>query len=93
MPVDARAPRLAAAEQATPPEALPPVAEVLDDARQHNPQLAAANAGARAAAVDVEVTRNGMLPQLDVSFAGGPQGNATAPSTAFSSSASSRRTA
>ena len=84
MGVDARAPRLSAAEQATPPEALPPVAEVLDDARQHNPQLAAANAGARAAAVDVEVTRNGMLPQLDVSFAGGPQGNATDPSTAFS---------
>lgn len=83
MSLDARAPRLAAAEQATPPEALPPVAEVLDDARKHNPQLAAANATSRAAAVDVEVTQNGMLPQLDVSFAGGPQGNATDPSTAF----------
>jgi outer membrane protein len=81
--VDARAPRLAAAERMTPPETLPPVADVLDEARKHNPQLWAANATARAAAVDVEVTENGMLPQLDLSFAGGPQGNATDPSTAF----------
>ena len=82
--LDARAPRLAAAERATPPEALPPVADVLDDARKHNPQLLAANATTRAAAVDVAVTENGMLPQLDLQFAGGPQGNATDPSTAFS---------
>jgi outer membrane protein TolC len=82
--LDARAPRLAAAERATPPETLPPVAEVLDDARKHNPQLAAANATTRAAAVDVEVTENGMLPQLDIAFAGGPQGNATDVATAFS---------
>ena len=84
MALDARAPRLAAAERATPPEMLPPVADVLDDARKHNPQLLAANATTRAAAVDVEVTENGMLPQLDLQFAGGPQGNATDPSTAFS---------
>jgi outer membrane protein TolC len=32
----------------------------------------------------VEVTRNGMLPQLDVTFAGGPSGNATDAATAFS---------
>lgn len=82
--LDARAPRLSAAERATPPEMLPPVADVLDDARKHNPQLLAAYATSRAAAVDVEVTENGMLPQLDLQFAGGPQGNATDPSTAFS---------
>ncbi len=84
LPVDARAPRLAAAERATPPEPLPPLPDVLDDARKHNPQLAAANAASRAAAVDVEVTENGMLPQLDLSFAGGPQGNASDAPTAFS---------
>jgi outer membrane protein TolC len=84
MALDAHAPRLATAERATPPEMLPPVADVLDDARKHNPQLLAANATTRAAAVDVEVTENGMLPQLDLQFAGGPQGNATDPSTAFS---------
>ncbi|HEY2744710.1 MAG TPA: TolC family protein, partial [Polyangia bacterium] len=83
VPVDARAPRLAAAERATPPEELPAVGVVMDDALAHNPQLLAANAGARAAAVDVEVSENGMLPQLDLTFAGGPQGNATDAATAF----------
>jgi outer membrane protein len=82
--LDATAPRLAAAEHATPPELVPAVGQVLDDARKHNPQLAAANATARAAAVDVEVTQNGMLPQLDITFAGGPQGNAGDIGTAFS---------
>jgi len=82
--VEARAPRLAAAEKATPPEVVPPVSDVLVTAVEHNPQLLAANAGTRAAAVDVEVTRNGMLPQLDVTFAGGPSGNATDAATAFS---------
>ncbi|MGZ3427015.1 MAG: TolC family protein [Polyangia bacterium] len=82
--LDARAPRLAAAERATPPEALPPLGDVLDDARQHNPQLLAAYATTRAAAVDVEVTENGMLPQLDVQFAAGPQGSAADAATAFS---------
>ena len=81
--VDARAPRLAAAERATPVEAVPAVAETIDQALQYNPQLIAAKAGIRAAAVDVEVTRNGMLPQLDLTFAGGPQGNATDAGTAF----------
>jgi outer membrane protein TolC len=84
MAVDAAAPRLAAAEKATPPEMLAPAAQVLDDARLHNPQLAAANATARAAAVDVDVTENGMLPQLDISFAGGPQGNGNDATSAFS---------
>src|SRR6185312_8903817 len=79
--VDARAPRLAAAERATPVEAVPAVAETIDQALQYNPQLIAAKAGIRAAAVDV--TRNGMLPQLDLTFAGGPQGNATDAGTAF----------
>ncbi len=81
--LDARAPRLAATETEAPTEPLPPVGDVLEDARKHNPQLAAAWATTRAAAVDVEVTDNGMLPQLDLSFAGGPQGNATEMSTAF----------
>lgn len=85
IPLDARAPRLAIAEKVTPrPEALPPIDDVLADARTHNPQLLAAHATTRAAQVDVDVTENGMLPQLDVSFAGGPQGNATDPATAFS---------
>src|SRR6185312_6665284 len=51
--VDARAPRLAAAERATPVEAVPAVAETIDQALQYNPQLIAAKAGIRAAAVDV----------------------------------------
>lgn len=84
MPLDARAPRLVAAEQATPPEMLPPVDRLLADAHQHNPQLLAANAFTRATQVDFDVTQNGMLPQLDFSFAGGPQGYATDAGTAFS---------
>jgi outer membrane protein TolC len=85
IPLDARAPRLAAAQQVSPrPEELPAVGDVLDDARKHNPQLLAAKATTRAAQVDVDVTQNGILPQLDVSFAGGPQGNASDATTAFS---------
>ncbi|MDB4965446.1 MAG: outer rane efflux protein [Myxococcales bacterium] len=81
--LDARAPRLAAAEKVTPIEAVPGAGEVLEAARKNNPQLRAAYAGERVAMVDVDVTENGMLPQLDMALAGGPTGNATDVSTAF----------
>lgn len=82
--LDAKAPRLAAAEKATPIEAVPTPGEVLESARKNNPQLASARAGERVAMVDVDVTENGMLPQLDIAFAGGPTGNASDIGTAWS---------
>jgi outer membrane protein TolC len=82
--LDAKAPRLAAAEKSTPIEAVPTPGEVLESARKNNPQLASARAGERVAMVDVDVTENGMLPQLDIAFAGGPSVNASDIGTAWS---------
>jgi outer membrane protein len=82
MPLDPRA-RLVASEPSWSPEPLPAVEELLATARAHNPELAAAHAVERAAGVDVTVTDNGMLPQLDVAFSGGPTGNASDLGTAF----------
>jgi outer membrane protein TolC len=82
MPLDPRA-RLAASEPPLTPEKLPPVEQLLETARAHNPELAAAHAVERNAAVDVTVTENGMLPQLDIAFSGGPTGNAADFGAAF----------
>jgi outer membrane protein TolC len=82
LPLDPRR-RLAAAEIAGAPVPLPAVEALLASAHEHNPQLAAAHAGERAAAVDVDVTANGLLPQLDLAFAGGPTGNANDLGVAF----------
>jgi outer membrane protein TolC len=45
-------------------------------ALDHNPQLQAVRAQGRAAQVEIDVTENGLLPQLDLMVAGGPVGNA-----------------
>ncbi len=49
----------------------------------HNPQLQAARAEARARGVELEVTEDGLLPQLDVAIAGGPVGNASSSRAAY----------
>jgi outer membrane protein TolC len=82
MPLDPHA-RLAASEPTLAPEPLPAIEQLLETARAHNPELAAAHAVERAATVDVTVTQNGMLPQLDVAFSGGPTGNASELGAAF----------
>ena len=48
-----------------------------------SPQLALARAQGRAAQIEVDVTQSGLLPQLDLSFAGGTTGNASDAGTAF----------
>jgi outer membrane protein TolC len=55
----------------------------LERALARNPQLAAARSQTRAAAIEVDVTRNGLLPQLDFSVSGGPTGNSPSTSQAF----------
>jgi outer membrane protein TolC len=68
------------------PEAVPvdvSVTDALAAAMEHNPQLAAVRARGRAAAIEVEVGWNGMLPELDVVASGGPTGSATDAGTAL----------
>ncbi|HXU82420.1 MAG TPA: TolC family protein, partial [Polyangia bacterium] len=48
----------------------------MEAALARNPQLQAIRAQGRAALVEIDVTENGMLPQLDLVFAGGPLGSA-----------------
>jgi outer membrane protein TolC len=55
----------------------------LASALANSPRLAAARARGRAAAIDVDVGENGLLPELDVSVSGGTLGNAADASTAF----------
>jgi outer membrane protein TolC len=49
----------------------------------HSPQLQALSAQGRTAAVELEVGENGLLPQLDLSLAGGPAGSAAEAHAAF----------
>lgn len=80
----ASAERWLKAADAPQPEPSPPVAsEALADAIARSPQLALTRAQGRAAQIEVDVTENGMLPQLDLSFSGGTIGNASDPRTAF----------
>ena len=48
---------------------------VLERALAESPELAALRARAKAAEIEVEVTENGLLPRLDFTVAGGPQGS------------------
>jgi outer membrane protein TolC len=77
-------PLLAAAERPEPTGSLPTLGDALADAARQNPQLAAARAQTRAATIEVDVTDNGLLPQLDVAVAGGPVGSSSDASAAFS---------
>jgi outer membrane protein TolC len=54
----------------------------MEAALARNPQLQAIRTEGRAALVEIDVTENGMLPQLDLLFAGGPLGSARDFSTA-----------
>ncbi len=66
---------LAATDTPSPPARTPDEGSSVESALARNPQLLAVRAQGRAAAIDVDVTRNGLLPQLDVAIAGGPSGN------------------
>lgn len=52
-------------------------------ALERSPQLAALRAQAKSQRVEIEVTENGLLPQLDLSLRGGPLANAPTPSAAY----------
>jgi outer membrane protein len=62
---------------------VPTLDEAIRRGHEGNPQLLAAQANGRAARVDVEVTDNGILPQLDLSVVAGPTGLAPDWSSAF----------
>jgi outer membrane protein TolC len=81
--IDPGQPVLIAVDQAQPTIREPNARGAIDEAMAHNPELAATRAQGRAASIDVEVTDNGLLPQLDVSFGGGPIGNAEDATRAF----------
>jgi outer membrane protein TolC len=55
----------------------------LEIALARNPQLSAARSQTLAAGIEVDVTRNGLLPQLDLSLGGGPSGSASGTQRAF----------
>ena len=66
----------------------PDVDQVLAAAMANNPQLKVVRAQGKTASIDVEVTDKGLLPQLDFSAAGGPQGNSEELGDAFDRMAS-----
>jgi outer membrane protein TolC len=57
--------------------------QVMTTALLKNPQLQAAREQGHGAAVELDVTENGLLPQLDFTVAGGPMGNAGAVGAAY----------
>jgi outer membrane protein TolC len=67
---------MVASDAPAPPARTPDEGAALQSALDRNPQLLAVRAQGRAAAIEVDVTRNGLLPQLDIALAGGPTGNA-----------------
>jgi outer membrane protein TolC len=83
LPIGADATVVAASDPLAPDGAAGTLAEALALAERRNPALASARAGGRAAAVDVDVTENGLLPQLDLSLVAGPIGNSDDAAEAF----------
>lgn len=63
--------------------ASPDAGTTLALALSQSPQLEALRAQTRAALVELEVTENGLLPQLDLALAGGPLANAPSARTAY----------
>jgi outer membrane protein TolC len=76
MPIDAGDTTLTAQDTLEAPAESANLDKALALAAERNPALLAARANGRAARVDVEVTENGLLPQLDLSVLAGPLGNA-----------------
>jgi outer membrane protein len=78
---------LAAADGLPVPDPLaaesPELAATLKVALAQSPQLQALRARGRAGALELEVTENLLLPQLDLSIAGGPLGNASRARAAY----------
>jgi outer membrane protein TolC len=77
--------RLVASDDPQPPQRTVEESAVVQSALDRNPQLLAVRAQGRGAAIEVDVTRNGLLPQLDLAVAGGPTGNASDPRQAYRS--------
>ena len=63
---------------------LPSMAEIAETLRQRNPELAAARTQQETSIVDLDVARNGLLPQLDLTVSGGPSGFSPDAATAYS---------
>jgi outer membrane protein TolC len=74
---------LLGADSLPPVEALsaaaPSLEQVLEAALANNAQLRGVRQQVRASAVEVDVTENGLLPELDVTLAGGRMGNESDP--------------
>jgi outer membrane protein TolC len=64
------------------------LAETLAAALAHSPQLQALRARGRGAAVELEVSEDGLLPQLDVGLGGGPLGSSAGARAAYAELAS-----
>jgi outer membrane protein TolC len=76
-------PMVRAADTPAPAAERPDGPSTLAVALAHNPQLQAVRAQGRAAAIEIDVTENGLLPQLDLAAAAGPVGNGHDLSTAY----------
>jgi outer membrane protein TolC len=83
VPVGSGAPLFSAVGLPEVPIEEPDASTAVRRALQRNPELLAARAGSRAAAVDVDVAANGRFPQLDLSIDAGPIGNAGSAQVAF----------
>ena len=77
--------RLIASDDPQPPQRMVEESAVVQSALARNPELLEVRAQGRGAAIEVDVTRNGLLPQLDLAVAGGPTGNASDPRQAYRS--------
>jgi outer membrane protein TolC len=73
-PIDRQSATLMAADPLSTLDPTPPLDRTLEAALDHNPQLLAAQAQERSLAIEVDVTQNGLLPQLDLLISGGPGG-------------------
>src|SRR5262249_556603 len=74
---------LPATEEPKPNPTQASVEQSLQAAYDHNAQLAIVKAQGRQAEIEVEVDENGLLPQLDLSLAIGPQGTSDSFSSAL----------
>ena len=83
LPIDAANTVLTAADPLATEGQAGSLAEALALAEQRNPALASARQVGRAASIEVDVTDNGLLPQLDLSLVAGPTGSSNDAGEAF----------